>query len=77
MGNKSGQACGDAKKRSVHWLAKETITRFIEREEPAERFRRETLAACGNTVRRGDPSRTMPSWNGLIPGERMTSGSHP
>ena len=36
---------GEAKKRSVHWLAKEAITQFIEREEAAERFHQETLAA--------------------------------
>lgn len=33
---------GDAKKRSVHWLAKEAIIRYLENEETAERFRQET-----------------------------------
>ena len=33
----------EAKKRAAHWLAKEAIGQYLEREEAAERFRRETL----------------------------------
>jgi predicted transcriptional regulator len=59
---------GEAKKRSVHWLAKEAITQFIEREEGAERFRRETLAAweeysqTGKSVANDDVMAWLDSW---------------
>lgn len=33
----------DIKKRSPHWLAKEAISQYLDREESAERFRRETI----------------------------------
>ena len=38
------QRLGDAKKRSPHWLAKEAITQYLDREEAAEQFRQETVA---------------------------------
>jgi predicted transcriptional regulator len=59
---------GEAKKRSVHWLAKEAITQFIEREEAAERFRQETLAAweeyrqTGKSVPNDDVMAWLDSW---------------
>jgi predicted transcriptional regulator len=59
---------GEAKKRSVHWLAKEAITQFIEREEAAERFRQETLAAweeyrqTGISVPNDDIMAWLDSW---------------
>ncbi|GFO54160.1 CopG family transcriptional regulator [Geomonas sp. Red276] len=31
------------KKRSAHWLAKEAISQYLDREEAAERFKQETL----------------------------------
>ncbi len=36
---------GELKKRTPHWLAVEAISQFLEREEAAERFRQESLAA--------------------------------
>ena len=33
----------DIKKRSSHWLAKEAISQYLDREEASERFRQETL----------------------------------
>jgi predicted transcriptional regulator len=38
------QRLGDAKKRSPHWLAKEAITQYLDREEAVEQFRQETEA---------------------------------
>jgi predicted transcriptional regulator len=38
------QQLGVAKKRSAHWLAKEAITQFLDREEAAERFKQESVA---------------------------------
>ena len=34
----------EAKKRSPHWLAKEAISQYLEREEAAEHFKQETIA---------------------------------
>lgn len=36
---------GELKKRTPHWLAVEAISQFLEREEAAETFRQESLAA--------------------------------
>lgn len=38
------QQLGLTKKRSAHWLAKEAISQFLDREEAAERFKQEALA---------------------------------
>jgi predicted transcriptional regulator len=37
------KSLGTTRKRSPHWLMKEAITQFLEREEEAERIRQETL----------------------------------
>jgi len=37
------RALGEARQRSPHWLMKEAIRQFLEREEEAEHIRRETL----------------------------------
>jgi predicted transcriptional regulator len=34
---------GEVKKRSAHWLAKEAITQFLDREEAVEQFKKETI----------------------------------
>lgn len=34
---------GERKNRSAHWLAKEAISQYLDREESAERFRQETM----------------------------------
>ena len=33
---------GEKKKRSAHWLAKEAISQYLDREESTERFKQET-----------------------------------
>lgn len=38
------QQLGVTKKRSAHWLAKEAISQFLDREEAAERFKLESVA---------------------------------
>jgi len=35
----------DARQRSAHWLMREAITQYVEREERRESFRQETLKA--------------------------------
>jgi predicted transcriptional regulator len=37
------KALGESRQRSPHWLMKEAIRQFLEREEEAERIRRDTL----------------------------------
>jgi len=34
---------GKTKKRTPHWLAKEAISQYLDREEKAEQFRQETM----------------------------------
>ncbi len=34
----------EAKKRSPHWLAKEAISQYLDREEAVEHFKQETIA---------------------------------
>ena len=34
----------EVKKRSPHWLAKEAISQYLDREEAVEHFRQETIA---------------------------------
>ena len=45
---------GEQKKRSSHWLAKEAIAQYLDREEAAERFKQETLAAWEEYRRTGE-----------------------
>ncbi len=58
------QQLGVAKKRSAHWLAKEAITQFLDREEAAEHFKQESVArweehcCTGKSV----PHDTVMSW---------------
>ena len=50
------KALGATRKRSPHWLMKEAIAQFLEREEEAERIRQDTLdrlehyKATGETI---------------------------
>ena len=44
---------GEAKKRSAHWLAKEAIQQYLEREESAEQLKRETMEAWEEYQRDG------------------------
>ncbi len=44
----------EARKRTPHWLAKEAITQFLEREEAVECFRQESLGAWKEFQRSGE-----------------------
>jgi len=39
------QRLADARRRSMHWLMREAIEQYVEREERREQFRQDTLAA--------------------------------
>lgn len=62
------QQLGLIKKRSTHWLAKEAITQFLDREESAERFKLETVARweeychTGKSVPNDAVMRWLESW---------------
>ncbi len=47
------QQLGAVKKRSAHWLAKEAITQFLDREEAAELFKQESVARWEGYCRTG------------------------
>lgn len=47
------QQLGVTKKRSAHWLAKEAISQYLEREEAAEQFNQETVAQWEEYCRTG------------------------
>jgi predicted transcriptional regulator len=44
---------GETKHRSTHWLMKEAIQQYVEREESAEQFKRETVEAWEEYQRDG------------------------
>ena len=44
----------EARKRTPHWLAKEAISQYLEREEAAERFRRESLDTWNEFLQTGE-----------------------
>lgn len=62
------QLLGVAKKRSAHWLAKEAITQYLDREEAAERFKLESVARweeycqTGKSVPHDAVMRWLESW---------------
>lgn len=47
------KALGKARQRSPHWLAKQAIAEYLDREEAVERFRQESVAAWDNYQRDG------------------------
>jgi predicted transcriptional regulator len=47
------QQLGVVKKRSAHWLAKEAITQFLDREEAAEQFKQESVVRWEGYCRSG------------------------
>lgn len=59
---------GMARKRSPHWLMKEAILQFLDREEEAELIRRDTLErwaryeATGETVSHEDVEAWLRTW---------------
>ena len=76
----------EKKKRSSHWLAKEAISQYLDREEAAERFKQETIdrwekyRTTGKTVANDAVMAWLDSWgtNDERPGYptgRRSSGS--
>jgi predicted transcriptional regulator len=59
---------GEVRKRSPHWLMREAIRQFLEREEEAEQIRRETLErwtqfeATGETVNHEMVATWLETW---------------
>jgi predicted transcriptional regulator len=59
---------GEQKKRSSHWLAKEAISQYLDREEAAERFKKETIErweeykTTGKSVSNDDVMAWLDSW---------------
>ena len=55
---------GKTKKRTVHWLAKEAISQYLDREEKAELFRQETMARWKEYCRTGKsvPNTAVMEW---------------
>jgi predicted transcriptional regulator len=58
----------EAKKRSPHWLAKEAISQYLDREEAVEHFKQETMARwkkfrqTGKTVSNDAVMAWLDSW---------------
>jgi predicted transcriptional regulator len=53
-----------SKKRTPHWLAKEAIAQFLDREEAVERFRQESLEEVEEFKRTGEsvPNEQVLDW---------------
>lgn len=74
------QKLGEARKRSAHWLAKEAISQFLDREEAAERFRLEAVARweeycrTGRAVAHDDVMNWLESWGTGHEGEAPKCG---
>jgi predicted transcriptional regulator len=53
-----------ARKRTPHWLAKEAIAQFLDREEAGEKFRQESIAAWDAYQRTGEsiPNEKVMTW---------------
>lgn len=62
------QTLGAAKNRTPHWMAKEAIAQYLEREEAAEKFRQETISRwdefchTGRSVPNEDVMKWLESW---------------
>ena len=55
---------GKVKKRTPHWLAKEAINQYLDREEKAEQFRQETMDRWEEFCRTGQsvPNEAVMAW---------------
>lgn len=59
---------GEARKRTPHWLAREAISQYLDREEAAERFRQESVARWeafshdGKTISNDSVMTWLDSW---------------
>lgn len=53
-----------ARKRTPHWLAKEAISRYLDREEALEKLRQESLCAWEDYQRNGRsvPNKDVLAW---------------
>jgi predicted transcriptional regulator len=73
------QVLAEARQRSPHWLMKEAIRQFLEREEEAERTRRETMErwerfeASGETVSHDVVEAWLETWGTDREGKCPTS----
>jgi predicted transcriptional regulator len=73
------QVLAEARQRSPHWLMKEAIRQFLEREEEAERTRRETFErwerfeASGETVTHDVVEAWLETWGTDREGKCPTS----
>jgi predicted transcriptional regulator len=62
------QQLGVTKKRSAHWLAKEAITQYLDREEATEQFKQESVerweeyCRTGKSVPHDAVMRWLDSW---------------
>jgi predicted transcriptional regulator len=62
------KALGEARKRTPHWLMKEAILQFLDREEEAEHIRQDTLkrweryATTGKTVSHDAVDAWLETW---------------
>lgn len=60
----------DARKRTPHWLVKEAIIEYLDREETVERFRQESITAweeyqrTGKSVPNDEVMAWLDSWGG-------------
>lgn len=55
---------GEARKRTPHWLMKEAIKQFLDREEEADAIRRDTLARWARYEEAGETvdHKTVDAW---------------
>lgn len=62
------EALGEARKRTPHWLMKEAIRQFLDREEETDAIRRDTLARweryveTGGTIDHGTVDAWLETW---------------
>ena len=62
------KALGESRKRSPHWLMKEAIRQFLDREEEADQIRQDTLErwkryeAAGKTVNHETVEAWLEAW---------------
>lgn len=62
------QDLADTRRRSAHWLMREAIQQYVEREESRERFRKDTLKAwedyqaTGLHATAGEVEKWLASW---------------
>ena len=58
------KALGSVRQRSPHWLMREAIIQFLEREEEAENRKKDTLARLAQFEKTGEsiPFETVEAW---------------